>query len=281
MSLVPSWTTSLFAVGWFSRRPGIFSARSFTVAPGKHKVFADFFRISLMMESRMISIVGTGDSDEGVSVWETLLVGRAVVVVTTLSDLRDDFSTSLGQEPPERLITASFNILCWAEDVFTRDGAVDFALRSHSGIRRRSHRSFIQQGRVAVGKTQERWWGSTIWLSIVTADHHLGSGRLLVRCWAGRELRTGGGVPWHCVLTGSTELSNPSGLPRCHLHEASQKRAFLLQFFRKTANVLLKVGDLFVWILEQCTVPAGQRWHFCKIQETTSKTSVKVTCWIS
>lgn len=46
-----------------------------------------------------------------------------MVVETFLPYIRDDFPASLGQgRPPELLITASFNILCQAEDVFIWDG---------------------------------------------------------------------------------------------------------------------------------------------------------------
>ncbi len=79
------------AVGWFSKRLGIFSAKAFTVAPTRQNVFVNFAQTPLMKDSLLITIIRAGGSEAPISAWEgemipgvtcsTFLGGREVVVI--------------------------------------------------------------------------------------------------------------------------------------------------------------------------------------------------------
>ena len=57
-SSYPTWTTTFLALGYFARRPGIFTWMSATLAAGKKDVSADRLLMHLMIESAMTTVAG-------------------------------------------------------------------------------------------------------------------------------------------------------------------------------------------------------------------------------
>jgi len=100
--------------------------------------------------------------------------------------------------------------------------------------------------------------GSSVQNTLSAMDHYFGPRLLVVGCLAGIRPWTGGQIPQNCVLDVCVESGNPFGLSSVHVHEAGQERIFLFEFTREPSDVLFKVSDFFICLLQQYTVLDGR-----------------------